>query len=300
MIRSLAPVAWPSHPLRSLALGALLAVIAAACAPAATAPPPLRVMATTTVLADLAAQVAGDRARVEPIAPSGAHVEEYEPTPDDARRVSEADVIVVNGLDLDAWSGSLLRNAKSGARTVTVTEGLPDLDGNPHLWFDLALAQKYVERIRDGLSDADPAGREGYASRASAYLAQLRALDGEIRQKVATIPAARRKLVTSHDAFAYYAKAYGLEVVGFTQTEKGKEPSAGELAALVRTVKAASVPAVFVEQGVSPRLAEALAREAGVSKVVTDLPTDSLGEKPADSFIGLMRQVTDIIVRALK
>ena len=285
--------------IRSLALGLLLAMAVAACAPAAT-PPALRVMATTTILADLAAQVAGDRARVESIAPAGAHVEEYEPTPDDARRVSAADVIVVNGLDLDAWSGSLLRNAKTGARTVTVTEGLPDLDGNPHLWFDVALAQQYVERIRDALTDADPAGREGYASRASAYLAQLRSLDGEIRQKVATIPAARRKLVTSHDAFPYYAKAYGLEVVGFTQTEEGKEPSAGDLAALVRTVRAANVPAVFVEQGVSPRLAEALARDAGVRKVVTDLPTDSLGEKPADSFIGLLRQVTEIIVDALK
>lgn len=286
--------------IRSLALGLVLGVAVAACAPATPPPAALRVMATTTILADLAAQVAGDRARVESIAPAGAHVEEYEPTPDDARRVSAADVIIVNGLDLDAWSASLLRNAKSGARTVTVSEGLPDLDGNPHLWFDLALAQKYVERIRDALAETDPAGREGYASRASAYLAQLRALDGEIRQKVATITAARRKLVTSHDAFPYYARAYGLEVVGFTQTEEGKEPSAGDLAALVRTVKAANVPAVFVERGVSPRLAEALARDAGVRKVVTDLPTDSLGEKPADTFIGLMRLVTEIIVDALK
>lgn len=286
--------------MRFLALGLLLGVTVAACAPAATPPPTLRVMATTTILADLSAQVAGDRARVEAIAPAGAAVEDYEPTPDDARRVSAADVIVVNGLGLDAWSASLLRNTKSGSRTVTVTQGLPDLDGNPHLWFDVALAQKYVERLRDALAEADPAGREGYASRAAAYVAQLRTLDGEIRQKVATIPAARRKLVTSHDAFPYYAKAYGLEVVGFTQTEAGKEPSAGDLAALVRTVKAANVPAVFVERGVSPRLAEALARDAGVKKVVTDLRTDSLGEKPADSFIGLMRQVTDIIVGALK
>lgn len=287
--------------IRFLALGLLLAVAVAACAPAAPPPPhALRVMATTTILADLAAQVAGDRSRVESIAPAGAAVEDYEPTPDDARRVSAADVIVVNGLGLDAWSASLLRNTKSGTLTVTVTQGLPDLDGNPHLWFDLALAQKYVERIRDALTEADPAGREGYASRAAAYVTQLRTLDGEVRQKVATIPAARRKLVTSHDAFPYYAKAYGLEVVGFTQTEAGKEPSAGDLAALVRTVKAANVPAVFVERGVSPRLAEALARDAGVKKVVTDLRTDSLGEKPADSFIGLMRQVTDIIVGALK
>lgn len=286
--------------MRFLVLGLLLGVTVAACAPAATPPPTLRVMATTTILADLSAQVAGDRARVEAIAPAGAAVEDYEPTPDDARRVSAADVIVVNGLGLDAWSASLLRNTKSGSRTVTVTQGLPDLDGNPHLWFDVALAQKYVERLRDALAEADPAGREGYASRAAAYVAQLRTLDGEIRQKVATIPAARRKLVTSHDAFPYYAKAYGLEVVGFTQTEAGKEPSAGDLAALVRTVKAANVPAVFVERGVSPRLAEALARDAGVKKVVTDLRTDSLGEKPADSFIGLMRQVTDIIVGALK
>jgi ABC-type Zn uptake system ZnuABC Zn-binding protein ZnuA len=137
-------------------------------------------------------------------------------------------------------------------------------------------------------------------SRASAYIGQLRALDAEIRQKVATIPAGRRKLVTSHDAFPYYAKAYGLEIVGFTQTEEGKEPSAGELAELVRTVRAANVPAVFVEAGVSPRIADALAKEAGVSRVVTDLPSDSLGDKPADTFLGVMRVVTDKIVGALR
>jgi ABC-type Zn uptake system ZnuABC Zn-binding protein ZnuA len=132
------------------------------------------------------------------------------------------------------------------------------------------------------------------------YLGELDRLDAEIRTNVAQIPPARRKLVTSHDAFPYYASAYGLSVVGFIQPEEGKDPSPAELAALVDLVKKERVPAIFSEAQVSPRLAETLAREAGVKTIVTDLPTDSLGAPPADSYVGMMRVVTEKIVQALR
>jgi ABC-type Zn uptake system ZnuABC Zn-binding protein ZnuA len=167
------------------------------------------------------------------------------------------------------------------------------------MWFDLALARKYVEKIRDGLIALDPAGRDAYTTNAKAYSDQLVSLEAELQAKVATIPADRRKLVTSHDAFPYFAAAFGFEIVGFAQPEPDKMPSAGELAELIDKVRAVKAPAVFSEAGTSPQLAETIAKETG-AKVVTDLPTDSLLERPADSFLGLMRVVVDKIVAALK
>lgn len=281
-----------------IALSLLLAAMpVAACGLAGGGSP--QVLATTTILADMAKQVAGDRMTVGSIVPAGAHVEEYEPRPDDAKRMSEAKLVITNGLDLDKWVEPLLRNAKSGTPVITVTDGLPDLEENPHMWFDPSLARQYVEKIRDGLTALDPAGKDVYTANAKKYTDQLVSLEAELKTKVATIPADRRKLVTSHDAFPYFAKAFGFEIVGFAQPEPDKMPSAGELAELIDKVKAAKVPAIFSESGVSPQLAETIAKETG-AKVIADLPTDSLLDKPADSYIGLMRVVVDKIVAALK
>jgi len=258
-----------------------------------------QVLTTTTILGDMTKQLAGDRMSVGSIVPAGAHVEEYEPRPNDAKRMSDAKLVISNGLDLDKWVEPLLRNAKSGTPVVVVTDGLPDIDGNPHMWFDPTLARKYVEKIRDALIALDPAGREVYTASALRYSQELVALDAELKAKVATIPPDRRRLVTSHDAFPYLAKAFGLEIVGFAQPEPDKMPSAGELADLIDRVKSAKVPAIFSEAGVSPQLAETIAKETG-AKVITDLPTDSLLDKPADSYVGLMRVVVDKIVAALK
>jgi ABC-type Zn uptake system ZnuABC Zn-binding protein ZnuA len=258
-----------------------------------------QVLATTTILADMAKQVAGDRMTIGSIVPAGAHVEEYEPRPDDAKRMSEARLVITNGLDLDKWVDSLLSNAKAGTPVVIVTDGLPDLDENPHMWFDPALARGYVEKVRDAIIALDPAGKDVYTVGAQKYSRELLTLETDLKAKVATIPADRRKLVTSHDAFPYFAKAFGFEIVGFAQPEPDKMPSAGELAELIDKVKAAKAPAIFSEAGTSPQLAETIAKETG-AKVVTDLPTDSLLDKPADTFVGLMRVVVDKIVAALK
>ena len=283
--------------LATAALVLLFAAPLAACGVVAAGNP--QILTTTTILADMAKQVAGDRMTIGSIVPAGAHVEEYEPRPDDAKRMSEAKLVITNGLDLDKWVDPLLRNAKSGTPVVIVTDGLPDIDGNPHMWFDPALARRYVDKMRDALIALDPPGKDAYTANAKTYSDQLVSLEAELKAKVAAIPQDRRKLVTSHDAFPYFARAFGFEIVGFAQPEPGKPPSAGELADLVQKVKAAKVPAIFSEVGGSPQLAETVAKETG-AKVVTDLPTDSLLEAPADSYVGLMRVVVDKIVAALK
>ncbi len=282
-----------------------VAGLLSACAPAGDSTAgTVRVVASTTILADLARHVAGDAANVDSIAPAGATVEDFAPRPEDSRKVADARLIVVNGLGLDRWMEPLLRNKAASAQVVTLTDGLPAIavDGspNPHFWFDVAFAKQHVERIRDGLVAVDSARAQRYRDNTDRYLRDLDALDRELKQKVATLPADRRKLVTSHDAFPYFAKAYGFEIVGFLAPEPGKEPSAAELAELVEKVKGAQVPAIFVERGASPAVARALAQDAGVKQIVSDLPVDSLGPAPADSYVGLMRTVVGTIVDALK
>ena len=206
---------------RLVLAAALLAVVgASACAAPAAAPSRPLVLASTTVLADLVANVAGDRLRVESLVPAGVHVEEYAPSPDDAARVARAKLVVLNGLGLDRWSDRLVRSGGT-ARVVTLSEGLPTLEGNPHLWFDVALARRYVARVRDELTTLDPPGADTFAARARDYDARLAALDAELKAKVATLPEARGKLVTSHDAFPYFARAFGFTIVGFAELEAG-------------------------------------------------------------------------------
>lgn len=273
------------------------------CTPSPTAPSsgtPL-VLATTTLFADMAANVGGNRVRVESIVPAGSHVEEYEPKPEDSKKVAQAALFFQNGLNLDKWAEPLLRDKKQDAPVVTLTDGLTPMENeNPHMWFDVQFARTYVEKIRDALVAIDPAGKQYFLDRAKSYDDQLVKLDADVKAQIATIPQQNRKLVTSHDAFPYYAKAYGLEVVGFAQLEPGKDPTPAELASLVKAVKSAGVPAIFSEVGMSDAIAQTLAKEAGVKKIVTDLPTDSIVDPPADSYIGVIRTVTQKIVEALR
>jgi len=286
---------------RVILLALLVAAVAACTSGTGSASAKPLVLATTTIFADMASNVGGDRVTVESIVPAGSHVEEYEPKPEDSKKVAQASLFFQNGLDLDKWAEPLLRDRKKDASVITLTDGLPAIDNdNPHMWFDVQRARKYVEKMRDALIALDGAGKQYYTDRAKAYDDQLVKLDGEVRSQIAAIPPARRKLVTSHDAFPYFAQAYGLEVLGFAQIEPGKDPTPGELADLVRKVKAAGVPAIFSEVGVSDAIAKTLAKEAGVTKVVTDLPTDSIAAPPADSYIGVVRAVAQKISEALR
>ena len=286
--------------MRRTCLTLIAIVLVAGCAPAATPEQRPLVLTTTTVFADLVRNVAGDRMRIESIVPAGAHVEEYEPRPADSRRVSQARLFFVNGLDLDAWAQRLLADRRADAPVVTLSDGLPTIGDNPHLWFDVSLARRYVEKIRDALTAADASGASAYAANADRYLAELAALDREVRATIATIPAERRELVTSHDAYPYFAKAYGLTVVGYSQIEAGKDPPPAELASLIEKIRAAHVPALFAEAGVSPRIVQMIASESGVTRIVTDMPTDSLMPAPADTYSGVMRTIASKIADALR
>jgi zinc/manganese transport system substrate-binding protein/manganese/iron transport system substrate-binding protein len=294
---------------------AILAIVA--CGPAAgtVAPgasaggPPggatLKVVTTTTVFADIVQNVGGSRVSATSIIPPGVGPEDYEPKPEDARKLAGAQLIVSNGVGLDDFLERLLTSAGGNQPRLVLGEGIPvitvDGEPNPHFWLDPTLVRDhYVPAIAAALTKLDPDGKATYDANAASYSATLDTLDADLKTKVEEIPAANRKLVTFHDAFPYFAKHFGFELVGVILANVGQEPTAGELAALVEKVKAAGVTAVFSEAQFSPKLAETLAQEAGVTKVVTTLYNDALGPTPADTYVGLMRWNVDQIVAALR
>ena len=289
-------------------LAVLLLATVAACSPAASTggspAPALDVVASSTVFADLVRNVGGPDVAVDSLVPPGADVHTFDPTPGTIAKLARADVVVMNGLGVDDWLDGVV--ADSGAvAPVKLAEGLdvPLIEGeggpNPHLWMDVAYAKLYAERIADALSEADPAHEAGYRERAAAYAKQLDDLDAWVRDQVASVPEANRRVVTMHDAFPYYARAYGLDVVGVAVDAPGQDPSAAEITALVEAIRETGVKAVFAEDQFSPKLVEALASETGTT-VVADLFDDSLGDPPITSYDALIRWDTERIVDALR
>ena len=287
----------------------LVLVLAACTAGPSSAPSgsaALKVVTTTTVFADIVSNVGGARTSVMSIIPAGVGPEDYEPKPSDSRLLDGANLVVRNGLGLDDFLDKLLASA-SGRTTAQLVlgDGIPTItvDGqeNPHFWLDPSLVVRYyLPAVTAKLAELDPAGAATYTANAKAYGETLTALDAELMAQVHAIPAPNRKLVTFHDAFPYFAKHYGFELVGVILANPGQEPSAGELAALVETVKRAGVKAVFSEAQFNPSLARTLAQEAGVTKVVTTLYNDALGPAPADTYVGMMRYNMQQIVEALR
>jgi ABC-type Zn uptake system ZnuABC Zn-binding protein ZnuA len=300
-------------------LAAFVALAVAACgtgggsaspgAGSATATPnpdALKVVTTTTVFADIVQNIGGSRVAATSIIPPGVGPEDYEPKPDDAKKLADAELIVSNGVGLDDFLDRLLASGSGGQTPhLVLGDGIPILtvDGeqNPHFWLDPTLVkQYYLPAIAAKLTELDPEGKPTFDANVASYGAQLDALDTELKATIDTIPAANRKLVTFHDAFPYFAKHYGFELVGVILDNVGQDPSAADLAALVEKIRAAGVKAVFSEAQFSPKLSETLAQEAGITTVVTTLYNDALGPAPADTYLGLMRWNVDQIVAALK
>lgn len=297
-------------PLLLLQLGLL-----AACQPASVDPSAsgaggrLRVVTTTSVFGDLVSSVGGDLVSVTSLVPKGGDVHTFEPKPADIRAVAEAQLLVMNGLGLDDWLAKTIRNAaEEGTPLLRLAEDLPGvtlLPGdepetqNPHLWMDVAYARAYVARIATALEEHDPAHAEQYATQAAAYGARLASLDAWVHEQVGTIPEPNRKIVTFHDALPYYAREYGIAIVGVAVPAPGQDPSAGYTARLVDAIRSAGVRAIFSENQFPAKLADQLAAETG-ARVVANLYDDSLGDPPVTSYEELIRWDTQQLVEALR
>ena len=266
-----------------------------------------RILAVESFLADIAQNVAGDRLTVETLIPLGVDPHAYQPTPRDAAKVADCSVLIVNGAGIEAFLDPLLVNAGGQRRVITASAGLtprPDAQGehpqgDPHFWLDPNRVIQYVENIRAGLSQADPEGASVYAANAAAYIEQLKALDLWIAQQAATVQPERRLLVTNHESLGYFADRYGFTVVGavIPSVSTDASPTAQQMAALIEQIKATGAPAIFLETGANPQLAQQIAAETGV-KVVADLYTHSLSapDGPAPTYIDMMKYNVSRIV----
>jgi ABC-type Zn uptake system ZnuABC Zn-binding protein ZnuA len=299
--------------MKRLAVVAFLLVAVVGCNASATPARPglLTVVTTTTVFADLVQQVGGNRVTVHALVPRGADVHTFDPAPSDAQAISAARLIVMNGLGLDDWLTGVIRDAGAGdTPLLRLGNSLPDAqlitapadEGgavNPHLWMDVAYARGYVALIADQLSQVDPSGTAAYQSNLATYDAALASLDSSIRAQFAELPPDNRRVVSFHDAFPYFARAYGLEIVGVVVPAPGQDPSAGQIAALIQAIRASHVKAVLAEAQFDDRLAQTIAAETGTT-IVKNLYDDSVGAAPADSYTGIMQWDTQQLLEALK
>lgn len=290
------------------ALLVLVTAIAPAPAPvlaqALLAQAPVRVVASFSILADFVKAVGGERVEVSTIVGANGDAHVYEPTPRDGKKLGAARVVFVNGLGFEGWIDRLIAASKTKARIVTASASARTrADGggvDPHAWQDARNAKIYVANIRDALVAADPEGKEIYDANADAYLVELAALDDEIGRAIATIPKERRRIVSTHDAFGYFAQRYGLEFIAPQGVSTESEPSARDVSRIIEAVKAHKVGAVFLENVVDPRLTRRIAAETGV-KIGGALYSDALSDAngPAATYIDLMRHNVGELTKAL-
>lgn len=283
---------------------------------------PLQVMATESFLADMAQQVAGEAFIVETLIPAGLDPHAYEPTPRDLAKIADSDILIVNGAGLEGWLDPILDNVDGERLVIEASHGLtsrtadpaePEHDSeeqghaagevDPHFWLDPNLVIHYVTNIRDGFVQVDPAGSEEYQRNAEKYSAELRELDGWIRQEVDKIPPENRILVTNHESLGYFADRYGFRVVGtiIPSASTSASPSARHIAELIDQIDQSGAKAIFLETGTNPDLAEQIASETGV-RVVYGLASHSLepGNGAASSYTELIKYNVQLIVEALR
>lgn len=300
-------------------MGLVIALsVAAACArtEGSEADGRLRIVASVSPITNLVENIAGDRIDLVGAVPEGVNSHTFEPAPSDARLLAEAEVVFVNGLNLEVPLLELARaNLKEGGRivelggrTISPEEWIFDFsfpreggDPNPHLWTNPPYALRFAEVIRDVLSDADPPNRAIYDENLRRVAGRMQALDRAIRRATETVPAERRKLLTYHDSFPYFAREYGWTVIGAIQPSDFSEPTPREVGALIDQVRAEGVPAIFgSEVFPSPVLAQ-IAREAGAT-YVDDLRDDDLPGDPGEpehSYFGLIKFNLIVIVESL-
>lgn len=310
---------------KALCVGLIATVLTAACGGATAvqrdaAAGKLKVVATYSILGDLVQNVGGDKLELRTLVGPGADTHEFEPSPADGVALAEAALIFENGLAFEIWLNDLYAAADSKATRIVVTKDIEpsaaagdeheegeaeheSAEFDPHVWHDVAHVMRMVEVIRDALVGADPAQAETTTANADAYLAQLRELDAWVFDQVATLPENRRKLVTSHDTFSYFAERYGFAIVGVARVSVSTgvvDPSAGDIAALVEAIQAAGVPAIFAENVSNPKLMEQIAHAAGVT-LAPALYTDALGQlgSAGETYLKMMRYNVTTIVAAL-
>lgn len=302
----------------------LLAGAALASSPTlalAQSPAKLPVLTSFTILADIIGRVGGERVAVASLVGPGGDAHVFQPAPSDARKVADAKLVVINGLHFEGWLVRLVDAAATKPRMVKASDGVTPRkppeehdehghkkadkhghhhDVDPHAWQSVANVKLYVENIRKALTEVDAEGASAYAANAAAYQQELDALDAEIKAAVAALPKARRSVVTTHDAFGYFADAYGLKFVAPKGVSSEAEASAKDVARIIRQIKAEKIPAVFLENISDPRQMQRIAAETG-ARIGGALYSDALSppDGPAPTYVDMMRHNVRELTKAL-
>jgi ABC-type Zn uptake system ZnuABC Zn-binding protein ZnuA len=284
-----------------LACLAVVAFVAVACGDE-SASGGRTVVATTTQVADLVRQVGAGRVSVDGMLRPGGDPHDYEPRPSDVAAVAKADLVFRSGGEVDDWLGDVIDNAGGSAEVVSLIDSVDRIDDDPHWWQDPRNAERAVETIRARLAKLDPAGRATYRRNAARLERRLRALDAGIESCVARVPAGSRKIVTTHDALGYFARRYGIEVVGavIPSLSTQAQASAGDVQRLVDQIRREHVEAIFPESSVNPDIERAIAREAGAT-IGDKLYADSLGPpgSAGATYLGALAADADALVRGM-
>lgn len=281
-------------------LGLVLAVVAQPSRGAE----PLNVVASFSILGDFARQVGGDKIKVTSLVGPDSDVHVYTPTPHDARDVGEARLIIINGLGLEGWMPRLLQASDSKAQVVTASQGIAVIargnDADPHAWQSVKNAMVYVRNIREALVAADPSDAATFKANADRYLTELDALDREVSDAVATIPIERRKVIATHNAFGYFAQAYGVELIAPLGVSTENEPNARDMADIIGQIRRAQIPAVFLENFNDDRLMSRIAAETG-AKIGGTLFSDALSDRNGDAptYIDMVKHNIRALTSAL-
>ena len=285
----------------------LIALLTLSLSLCANAEDKLKVVTSFSILADITQQIAGDKLELRNLVGADADAHIYQPSAEDAKAVFAADLVIANGMGFEPWLARLIDSSEAPGTRIDASAGvLPlmlDEDGqqvaDPHAWQNLANAEIYVQNIAKALAQADPNNAAHYNAGRDAYLTQIRSLLAEAKTGLGQLPQAQRTIITSHDAFAYLGQAYGLKFIAPQGLSTADEPSAAEVAALIRQIRADGVKAVFVENIRDPRLIEQIANEAG-AKIGGTLYSDALAnEGPASTYLGMYKYNLDTLLAAL-
>jgi ABC-type Zn uptake system ZnuABC Zn-binding protein ZnuA len=267
----------------------------------------IKVISSASIFADMAKEIGGDKIVSESIVPVGSDPHTYEPTPSDVGLIRSADLILVNGLTFEEWINSLIDNSGTTAPKVTITAGIDAIQSDkyanaydPHAWMDARHGLQYVDNILAALIKVDPSNTAYYQARHQRYRKEIRDLDKYISDAIQTIPADRRVLITSHDAFAYYGQRYGLELNAIMGISTEAEARTSDIVRVSKAIKTTGIPAIFVESTINPKLIEQIAKDSDIV-VGGELYADSIGKKGSegDSYTKMLRHNTDVIVQAL-
>jgi len=268
----------------------------------------LKIVSSASMISDIASNVIGDIHDLEMIVPIGGDPHLHEPTPRDAKLVAGADLILINGLTFEGWINELIENSGTSAKTIVVTEGVDVLtseeysnSADPHAWMDASNAHVYAQNIYKAISNLDPDNDKKYATNLASYKTEIEQLDKEIETMILTIPEAKRILVTSHDAFQYFGRRYGIRLEAIMGISTEAEAQTADIRRVNKVIRESGISSIFVESTINPKLIKQLAQDNDIS-IGGKLYADSLGgpDSPASTYLDMLRYNTKTIVHSLK